>query len=62
MAGLIDNVLDFARGRLGGGLSLATAVDSGLESVLEQVIAEQRAAWPDRDLLTEIALSRARGL
>jgi signal transduction histidine kinase len=56
MAGLIDNALDFARGRLGGGLSLATAADSGLESVLEHVIAEQRSAWPGRDLLTEIAL------
>ncbi len=58
MAGLIDNVLDFARGRLGGGLALAPAVDSGLEGVLEQVIAEQRAAWQDRELVTEIALNR----
>jgi signal transduction histidine kinase len=58
MAGLIDNVLDFARGRLGGGLALEPAVDSGLEAVMEHVIAEQRSAWPDRELVTEIALSR----
>jgi signal transduction histidine kinase len=58
MAGLIDNVLDFARGRLGGGLSLVQAVDAGLEAVLEQVIAEMRTAWPDRDVDAEIVLSR----
>jgi len=58
MAGLIDNVLDFARGRLGGGLSLVRAADAGLEGVLEQVIAEMRTAWPDRDVDAEIVLSR----
>ena len=51
MAGLIDNVLDFARGRLGGGLDaepLARAAGSGLE----QVIAELRSGLTgteDRD-------------
>jgi signal transduction histidine kinase len=58
MAGLIDNVLDFARGRLGGGLSLVQIVDAGLETVLEQVLAEMRTAWPDRDVHSEIVLSR----
>ena len=58
MAGLIDNVLDFARGRLGGGLSLVRAADAGLEGVLEQVIAEMRTAWPDRDVDAEIVLGR----
>jgi signal transduction histidine kinase len=58
MAGLINDVMDFARGRLGGGLSLARVVDAGLEMMLEQVIAEARAAWPKRSILSEIALSR----
>lgn len=58
MAGLIDNVLDFARGRLGGGLSLVQAVDADLETVLEHVIAEMRTAWPDREVHAEIALNR----
>jgi signal transduction histidine kinase len=58
MAGLIDNVLDFARGRLGGGLSLARVADADLENALEQVIAEQRSAWPDRVIHAELALSR----
>jgi signal transduction histidine kinase len=55
MAGLIDNVLDFARGRLGGGLSL-TLTKGSLEAVIEQVIAELRAAFPDRRIESRIAL------
>jgi signal transduction histidine kinase len=58
MAGLIDNVLDFARGRLGGGLSLNLVVDNHLESILEHVVAEQRTAWPDREIVAEIALKQ----
>jgi signal transduction histidine kinase len=48
MAGLIDNVLDFARGRLGGGLKLEADAAEPLQPVLEQVIDELRAAEPDR--------------
>jgi hypothetical protein len=48
MAGLITNVLDFARGRLGGGLVLDRNSREPLAPVLEHVIAELRAAWPDR--------------
>jgi signal transduction histidine kinase len=58
MTGLIDNVLDFARARLGGGISVNRAVDPGLATMLEQVIAELRTAQPDRVIETEIALSR----
>ncbi|MET0622253.1 MAG: GAF domain-containing sensor histidine kinase [Pyrinomonadaceae bacterium] len=58
MAGLIDNVLDFARGRLGGGLPMNRAADPGLATVLEQVIAEVRTAWPGRVVRSEIALAR----
>ncbi|HEX7316459.1 MAG TPA: GAF domain-containing sensor histidine kinase [Pyrinomonadaceae bacterium] len=56
MAGLVDNVMDFARGRLGGGLSLTRAVDAGLEAKLEQVIAEARIVWPGRAVKSELAL------
>jgi sigma-B regulation protein RsbU (phosphoserine phosphatase) len=42
MAGLIDNVLDFARGRLGGGLTLDRDTRKPLEPVLHQVIDELR--------------------
>jgi signal transduction histidine kinase len=40
MAGLIDNVMDFARGRLGGGLTLARDADEPVESTLRQVVEE----------------------
>jgi signal transduction histidine kinase len=59
MAGLIGNVLDFARGRLGGGLELDRNAAEPLEPVLEQVVAELRAAWPDRAIETHFALRRA---
>ena len=55
MAGLIDNVLDLACGRLGGGLSLDRA-DAALGPVLKQIVAELRAAWPDRAIETRFAL------
>jgi signal transduction histidine kinase len=48
MAGLIDNVLDFARGRLGGGLSLDRDTKEPLEPTLLHVIDELQTAWPDR--------------
>jgi signal transduction histidine kinase len=47
MSGLINNVLDFARGRLGGGLTLNRSA-APLAPVLDQVIAEFRAIHPER--------------
>ncbi len=58
MGGLIDNVLDFARGRLGGGLPVARRVEAGLETTLEQVIAEMRTVSPERAIHTRFALDR----
>lgn len=40
MAGLIDNVMDFARGRLGAGIPLEFRQDVALTPLLEQVVAE----------------------
>jgi signal transduction histidine kinase len=59
MTGLIENVLDFARARLGGGLSLNRVEDAGLSATLEQVIAEARTVWPEREVKSEIELSRS---
>ncbi len=53
---LIDNVLDFARGRLGEGLILERSASDPLAPVLEQVSAEVRAATPDRTILTDFAI------
>jgi sigma-B regulation protein RsbU (phosphoserine phosphatase) len=48
MSDLIDNVLDFARGRLGGGITLSRDANRPLEPVLEQVVDELRTASPQR--------------
>lgn len=48
MAGLIDNVLDLARGRLGGGIPLNHEAGKPLEPVLAQVVDELRLASPGR--------------
>jgi len=45
---LIENVMDFARGRLGGGISLKLQNEMPLGSVIEQVVAEMRLIAPDR--------------
>lgn len=58
MARLISDVLDFARGRLGGGMA-AIRRPANLSPVLSQVADEFRAAYPDRDLQTDIAIDPA---
>ncbi|MEO8018674.1 MAG: GAF domain-containing sensor histidine kinase [Pseudomonadota bacterium] len=55
MAGLIDDVLDFARGRMGGGLSLLLSADEPLGPALDQVISELRVSFPDRVIETEFS-------
>ncbi len=55
MSRLIDDVLDFARGRLGDGLTL-TRTKSDLEPVLSHVVAELRTAHPQRLVVSEFAL------
>jgi signal transduction histidine kinase len=57
MSALIDNVLDFARGRLGGGITLNRATQP-LEPVLSQVIAELRASFPANRIETDFDLTR----
>ena len=56
MAGLIDAVLDFARGRLGGGLTLTRSSTEPLGPLLEQVVTELRLAFPDRVIDTDFQL------
>jgi signal transduction histidine kinase len=57
MAGLIDNVLDFARGRLGGGLTVTLAIEPALDTMLEQVVTEMRTARPDRTIESDVKLT-----
>jgi sigma-B regulation protein RsbU (phosphoserine phosphatase) len=56
MSDLIDDILDFARGRLGGGITLHR--DSRpLEPVLEQVVDELRTASPQRVIETSFEIT-----
>lgn len=55
MKALVDNVLDFARARLGGGFALDLS-EAPLRPALEQVISELRAAWPYREITADLRL------
>ncbi|MCB8877966.1 PAS domain-containing sensor histidine kinase [Acidisoma silvae] len=56
MASLIDNVLDFARGRLGAGIPLDLKTDVMLGSLLDQVVAELRLNYLDRKIESQFDL------
>ena len=51
-SGLINNVLDLARGSLGGGLVVERNRDAPLTPVLEQVIAEVQVIGPENSIET----------
>jgi signal transduction histidine kinase len=57
MSALIDNLMDFARGRLGSGIALKRSPQS-LEPVLNQVIAELHASSPERPIEAAFDLTR----
>ena len=55
-SGLIDDVLDLARGSLGGGFIIRRDADAPLTPVLEQVIGEIAVVAPDRRIDARIAI------
>jgi phosphoserine phosphatase RsbU/P len=57
MSDLIDDVLDFARGRLGKGMVLNRDASQPLEPVLEQVVDELRTASSDRIIETSFDIT-----
>lgn len=58
MAGLINDVLDLTRARLGGGISLNRGDDQPLEPVLAQVVDELRLVSPGRAIDAEFRMDR----
>lgn len=48
MAGLVNDVVDFTRGRMGGGISLKQQTVASLDAPLMQVVEELRGHYPDR--------------
>ena len=56
MSELIENVLDFARGKLGGGFVTTRDAKQPLEPVLLQVVDELRGVHPEREVTVDIDL------
>jgi len=50
MKALIDNILDFARGRLGDGITIERKENEPMYEILGQVITELKMIWPDREI------------
>jgi len=50
MGGLIDNLMDFARGRLGDGIGIEVTSGKRIEPTLAQVVNEMKAGQPERDI------------
>ncbi|WP_219222662.1 ATP-binding protein [Pedobacter antarcticus] len=59
ITGLIENVLDFARGRLGDGITLAATRNEMLKEDLDEVIGELNMIWPGRKIETIYDLDHA---
>jgi signal transduction histidine kinase len=58
MSSLIDDVLDFARGKLGGGIGVNLDEVSDVSTGLNSVIKELQDGQPDRQILTNISVTR----
>ena len=59
MTALIDNVLDFARGRLGGGFILDRDANEPIEPILAEVVQELESTQPDRVIKADFAIVEA---
>lgn len=54
IAALVDDVTDFARGRMGGGISLNLRDEQNLEVSLQQAIDELRSVYPQRQIVAAL--------
>ena len=59
MSGLIDNIMDLARARLGGGIHLTTDDARPLQPTVDQVVSELRSVAPERLIETTFDLDGA---
>lgn len=51
MSALVDDLVDFTRGRMGGGIAVSLREERGLELQFGQVIAELRAIHPEAEIV-----------
>ncbi len=54
MKELIDQLMDFARGRLGGGLGMVRQNEPQLDEALRAVVREVADANPERDIVVDV--------
>lgn len=54
MSGLIDDVMDYARSRLGSGIGVSPVVVERLDNQLREVVSELRASHPNHVILEDI--------
>jgi signal transduction histidine kinase len=59
MSALIDDVLDFARGRLGGGIGLELTEVENVNMGLATVVQELQDAQPECEIISDIGVDRA---
>jgi signal transduction histidine kinase len=59
MSALIDDVLDFARGRLGGGIEIELTEVQNISTGLTTVIQELQDAQPECKILSDISVDRS---
>jgi len=52
---MINNIMDFARGRLGGGIPVNPVIVD-LEELLNQISDELKVAWPDRQIESDFEI------
>ena len=58
MSSLIDDVLDFARGKLGGGIGITVGDVDDVNAGLESVVKELQDGQPDRQIISNISVTR----
>jgi len=56
---LIENILDFAKGQMGGGIDLEITPDNNLHEALTQVISEIQIVNPDREIEADLQFNGA---
>jgi len=59
MAEMVENILDFARGRLGGGIPVNLKQQDNLTAELQHVIAEVQGSHPGREIRATMAIGQA---
>ncbi|MES2356206.1 MAG: GAF domain-containing sensor histidine kinase [Pseudomonadota bacterium] len=57
ISSLVDDVLDFTRGKMGGGISLGLSNTTALAEDLQHGVAELQATFPKREILCEFNLT-----